>query len=468
MVIIVFIMLELMNIIWMDSALNLLITLPQFFIVLYYIIKGNLSLAFLLHVIFTLTGFNETSASYDGVMYSYAKFKVAGPVALSYINLIFLYYRSKSNLNLDEVETSLFWEFRKVMRLLLVIATSLGVVGMVLWGYRVDDYVTPFAYLCIGYLYVTMFVNLYNKSLLKDCYEYAFFLLVSAPFATFISFFILGIKASYSELDALIFNEEFMMAPTLFLCLLDHTKYKSLIICSLILYLFCVAAAGRGGFFLNISVAIICLLYMVFVLKRGGRFSMFLKFLFPLILVYIFPYIYSLKDANSLAGVKFNDYLSLVETLFSFDINKIDSDYIQASPYTRIAEIVNIIWCGLHNPFALFFGRGFGGQYTDISGMFNSINLDDGGGAFSIVAVRSGRYGYAHSSIPMILLWNGIWGIYLLFKLGFAFFKRIKFSAMYYPAFILFFYGFYFNPSLFLAVAFCLYGAEYKYKYEKE
>lgn len=455
-----FVILELVNIVLLDSYANLLLTIPQFLIVVYYIIKRDIRVAFLLHVVFTLTAFDSTSASFEGDMYSYSEFKLIGPLTLSYINTGMIWVQSKRYFN-SGVKSSLIIKFRNIVSILFLISTIIGIIGLCLFGYRIGDFVTPFIYLLVGLINLDIFVDLYNRKYLKHCYICALSLLIAAPFATFVSFFILNIKSSYGIFDALIFNEEFMMAPSM-LILLFKGEHKIYLLLSLLCYFACVASASRGGFFYIIAASLVCCIFLLYRTNTKKKIVTIVKMLVPVLIVTVFPLLNYFQEMESLAGVKFNDFLSLLSALFSFDQSLISSDNIQASPYTRIAEIVNVVECGIDEPLALFFGRGYGGQYYDVSHMFENIDLTDGGGAFSIEAVKSGKFGYAHSFLPMILLWNGVLGLFLLVRMGIQYLKKVKISPMFFAAFILFFYSFYFNPSIFIAVSFCLFGAEYK------
>ncbi len=464
---VLFVGLELLNICLMESVLNLLVTIPEVLIVLYCLfIKRDIKKAFLLHILFCLTGFDATSASSELDLISYTEVKLVGPLTLSYIilGLIWLSCLSRK----IKCDTScLLLKFRKVLFIFFVWGTFLGVLGALIYEHRLNDFIIPFIYLLPAILYIDTFLRLYDKDFVKDCYQYALLLVIAAPFATFISYFLLGRRASYGPFDALIYNEEFMMAPMLLLLLFFKVQHKVAIIASLCVYACCVAAAARGGFFLCIFASLLILVILLYSHRDlfTSVYSRVARIIIPIVLFFAITYVgFATSEAGvSLAGNKFNEMISMLQVLTTFNGGGVSLDDMSESPYTRIAEIFNIIDNGregFQGFLGLVFGKGFGGIYTDSTGMF--ANVDVSVGAFSEEVARSGRFGTVHSFLPSVLLYNGIIGLIMLFYLGWQYLKRIRMTPLLFAAFVLFFYSFYFNPSIFLATSFALVGAEYK------
>lgn len=156
------------------------------------------------------------------------------------------------------------------------------------------------------------------------------------------------------------------------------------------------------------------------------------------------------------------ELISLLEALFTIGSTGFTLTDISDSPYIRVAEVLNILDNGIRDPLGLIFGHGFGGVYTDSTGLFRNVDVSIGG--FPLEIINSGRYGTAHSFLPNTLLFNGLIGTYMLLKKGFMYLKNIKYSPLCFAGYFLFLYSFYFNTSLFLAATFALYAAEYDIK----
>lgn len=460
---VLFTLLETINIVFMESSLNLILTVPQIIIVLYYLYaKNDLYTAFLLHIIFILTGLDATSGSSEMQLMSYAKVKLFGPLTMSYIILGLIWLRTIS-LPIICKNNSLLLLFRKTLLFLLLSGVIIGIPGLFLFNHRLSDFILPFIYTFVGFLYADVFVRLCGPGFLNKCSNYAYTLLLSAPYATFITFFLLGIRAEYSVLDALIFNELFIMAPILIVFLLFNVRSRLLLLLSLAVYGMCVAAAGRGGMFLNILVASLFAVYYIYFDKgiRHKKSIRVLRIVIPILVIYgiIHVGVIEIEGGQSLAGNKINELVSLIEAAFMLRSTSFQLTDVAASPYIRIAEVLNVLDNGFKEPLCLIFGHGFGGVYTDSTRLFENVDVSAGG--FPMEVVNSGKFGTAHSFLPTTLLYNGLIGLFLIFYLGIKYIRKCKFTPFVYAAYILCFYSFYFNTSLLIASSFALFCAEY-------
>lgn len=465
---VLFTLLETINIVFMESSLNLLLTVPQIIIVLYYLYaKNDLYTAFLLHIIFILTGLDATSGSSEMQLMSYAKVKLFGPLTMSYIILGLMWLRVIKWPIVCQSQ-SLLLLLRKLFLYFFIFGVAIGIPGLIFYGHRVGDFILPFVYVLVGYIYSGIYIRICKPEYLKRCTNFVYILLISAPFATFITYFLLNIRATYSVFDALIYNEMFIIAPIMILLLFFNVKEKGWLILSLVVYLFCVTAAGRGGMFLNIFVSLIFALYYIYFVKdfRRTKVISILRTAIPILAFVGITYVgfVEVDGGQSLAASKINELISLLNAVTSLRSTSFVLTDISASPYIRVAEVFNIIDNGLREPLCLVFGHGFGGVYTDSTHLFENVDVADGG--FPIEVVNSGKYGMAHSFLPTTLLYNGLIGLCLLFSLGIKYIKRCKFSPYTYAAYILCFYSFYFNTSLLIGATFLLFCAENKLNYK--
>lgn len=463
---ILLILIELGNFYLLESPLNIMITAIEVVVVMSLMIRKDYPSALIFHVIFCLTGCDATSASSDAQLFSYPEIKLIGPLTLSYILLGMLWLANRKK-TIQAPKDSLLWGVRKLMSFFLIYGTGLGVLGLLIFNYRLNDFITAFIYIFVGYLYVDIFSRNYDDNYLHKCKNAAMSLLLTAPIVSFISYFLLNIRVSYSVFDALVFNEEFIMGAILILILFTDVKYKVAYMVSLTLYIVCLVIAGRGGFFLSLLICFLVLIYFTYFVPNSIlKYTKYLRIIFPIFIIVggsaIVSFFLSIEGGQSLAGNKVMELISLLEALFTIGSTGFTLTDISDSPYIRVAEVLNILDNGIRDPLGLIFGHGFGGVYTDSTGLFRNVDVSIGG--FPLEIINSGRYGTAHSFLPNTLLFNGLIGTYMLLKKGFMYLKNIKYSPLCFAGYFLFLYSFYFNTSLFLAAAFALYAAEYDIK----
>lgn len=461
-----FVMLELGNIVLMESSLNLLITIPEALYVLYILFKqGNIRRALLLHVAFCLTGFDATATDSEMQLYSYPEAKLVGPLTLSYVILGLIWTQSLKLPIRSYVKNTLIYRFRKTILIIMAYGFGVGFIGLMLFQYRFNDFITPFVYICVGFVFLDVIVKLYDYDFLKKCYQYSFCLIVASPLATFISFFLLNVRTTYSIYDSLISNEIFGFCPALLLFLIMKDKCnKTLLWIGLITFFACIFVAGRGAAFYDLAGCFFIIALLVYSKSPVIRpiYSKILTIGLPLGLIALVSYSHIMELGDSLGTRKLSELFSMFEALGSVSTAGMDITGISESPYVRIAEALNILDNGLNNIFGLLFGYGYGGFFTDSTHLFQNATLLD---AYPQEYINTGRYGAAHSFLPTILLYNGVIGFILIAHLGVSYLKKTKYTPLAFVSFSLFFHGFYFNTLAILAAAFILFAAEYKIEY---
>lgn len=457
------VMLGLINVVFMESYANLILTLPEALLVLYLLlIRKDIEDSLILHVVFCLTGFDATSGSTELQLMSYPEVKLFGPITLSYVILGLIWVIAVQKPIVKEYKKTMIFRFRRVMIILMLYGILAGILGLYFLGYRFGDFIIPLVYTSTGFVLLDIFVRINSTTFLEKCYYCSLYLLISAPIVAFTCFFILNIRADYSGLDALLYNEAFMLFPALLLVYFYKEPHKPLITCSIVLYFICVMTAGRGGFFFNIAASFFIAVFLVYFAKetRDTNAAKVGRITIPVMVIALVTYIGTMDFSLNLGTRKLNELISMFEALGTVTAAGVDITGISDSPYIRIAEFLNILDNGISHPFGLLFGRGYGGYYTDSTHLFENVDVSLGG--FPMEVVNSGKYGTAHSFLPVILLYNGLLGLFLICKLGISYLKKIKYSPLVFAAFTLFFYSFYFNPSLFMAASFSLYAAESK------
>ncbi len=459
--------LELANMLFVGSLLNLIIAFPEVIFVLFILfVKNDPKKALLWHVLFCLTGFDATFSDEEPIIYSYPEVKLFGPLTISYIVLGLIWIRVITNPIKIEVKQTLLFKFRKTMLILMLYGLIVGFLGILFDGYRFGDFITPFVYIFVGYIFLDILIRLYDKQFLEKSFGYAFCLLVASPIATFISFFFLNLSVEYSIYETLITNEVFGFCPILMLFFVFKEKNNKLLLYTgLITYFICAFTAGRGGTFLDIAACFAIIAYIVYA-KKGLVRPLYRKLLIvgiPFAVIGIVSYSQIMDVSTNLATVKISELFSMFQAMGTITSSGLDISGISESPYVRIAEVLNVLDNGLHNIFGLFFGYGYGGYYTDSTHLFEAVPLT---GAFPQEYINSGRYGAAHSFMPTLLLYNGLIGLTMTSVLCFRYLKNIKYTPLAFAAFNLFFHSFYFNTSIIIGAAFILFAAESRIVYQ--
>ena len=150
--------LEIANMMLMGSSFNMLICVPEFLIVLYFILKKNVGTAFLLHIIFSLTTFSVSFALHDDTLMSYSSLKLFGPFTISYIllGLIWIMLLSKP---IKAPHYSLIYLTRKLCILVFIISSVITIFGVFFLNYIFTHIIGPFLYMGICVLYLDIFVR---------------------------------------------------------------------------------------------------------------------------------------------------------------------------------------------------------------------------------------------------------------------------------------------------------------------
>lgn len=465
--ILLFVVLESANMLFMESSFSILITIPQIGIVLYLLIKNDIEGALLWHLVFNLTACDLNTTDDDIEMLSYPAIKLIGPLTISYIILGLIWLKSL-RIRVNIPKYTLFNRFRKVIWLFIGCGTIMGGVGL-LSGFTISNFIPPFRYMLVAVLLIDIFSRLYNAQFLQRCYQLAICLLIASPIVSVLSFYFFELSYSYSVFESFLANALFVLAPCMILFLLYKTTrfVKISMLVSLVCFFMLTAVAARGSQFITLGVALIIIVYLVYFCRNKRDFVSisFFRFLLPICGVAFFFYgSFMLTNVGeNLASNKFSQFISLFSIFGAGGGSIIQLDEIGTSPYIRVAEVLNVIDNGLHNPFYLILGQGYGGYYTDSLGLFDGIDLS--AGAFNDDAIRVGKFSTAHSMYPNVLLFHGLIGFFLIVKLGILYLKNIHYTPLIYAAFVLLLYSLYYNVPLMNACVLFLFASERKIRY---
>ena len=450
------------NVIFLDSPVGLVLSLAQYALVIYYFLKNDIHTAFFFHVIFTVSCVNGGLIIIDQ-SFSYAKVKLFGPFTLNYIMLGIMWIRTL-NFTVRVDNKSLLLSFKKMVQLFIVVGSLVGFIGLAIdEGYKVKYLIDSLLYVVVAYFYVDIFIKLYNKTYSKQFAISTVCMLAASSISAVITFYLFGVSAEYSVDESFISNPIYHMTPCLVIGLfqLRDFRLKTIAALALIFYVASAIIMSRGATYLTMFVALLLLIYLVY-FKKSKKDSSFryLKPLLPILLVVGIPMILNaILSSGEISGNKLNQFLSLFSLLDFNEGLQSRLALVGRSPYIRIAQIIEIFNEGLDKIITLIIGNGYGSYYTDSMGLFRGIDLSLG--VFPDDMIYSGKFYKAHNVISCTLLYNGLIGLFYMFKLGFSYLKSIDKTFLVFAGFSLFLYGFYFDTVALVSCSMALFGAEY-------
>lgn len=439
---------------------SLIFSLPEFLIVLYYTIKGKFVAAMKYHIIFLIT---SCGALYNGIenleLYNYAKLKIFSIIPIHFIISFFILIRLVLNKRYkirSKVKTTDFYVFYFMMKVFTIFGLTFGIIGLILGKYKFDGFLTYGTYSLYIYINSAILVRLFHKNI-KDflyCYTPIFIIISMIP-----SLITLCSKIEmYSTYLA-------YFGCLLFLPFIYEKKYKLSLLFFLI-YVLCNILIQTSG---KIIIQVIILFMIAFALlfskkiqhqnpfrvKKILYITCSLVLLLP-ILIFFFGSIFITKDSNFLWK------LYSAGTMFAAILDPSKLSEVAPSPYVRLVEFLNIFYEDLYNPLYLFFGRGFGGYYTDQLNLFQHITLTED--AFSKDMLESGVYHYAHDAFVSIPMLHGVLGLFLWLYVIARYVIHSVNNYLKLVAIPFLFLAFYFDSLLGMTAMFLLYASEHKIK----
>lgn len=456
-----FTLITLINIVFMKSSALLAVTLPEYLLVLYFILKNDYQKALYWHIVFTVVCVNAGTVIIEGSL-SYAKIKLVGPLTLNYI-LLGIMWLLVRHLPVRVERSSLLLKARNIFEYFIIFGSLVGCLGFVVDdNYMIKYFIDILLYVVIAFLYVDMLIRLYSEKMSKLFAVSTLCMITASTVAVLLSFFVFGVSTEYSVDDSFINNPIYYISPCLLIAFFQvkNLQLKLISLIGIIFYGVGSVIISRGSTFLATFVALLLLIYMVYFKRKKIHGRIIIKTILPAILIIGIPlFLEVIISSGTVSNTKFEQFKSLLK-LFDFSTSFPGrlAD-VERSPYIRIAEVLDVIDNGLNNILTLVIGRGYGGYYTDSLNLFSGIDLSNG--AFPYEMIMTGRFYKGHSVYPTALLYNGLIGLVFLLRMGLMYLKNIDKTFLVFSGFMLFMYGFYFDPVALVSNIMALYGAEY-------
>ena len=409
------------------SPINLLITIPQFVYVLHLVQKKKYEQAVYFHLIFIATSFSynlsENALDSLGVdsltSYNYSKFKIAS-IPLFFINtVVILVVLNKNKYCIsNQARKSDFYKFYIFLKYTFISGAILGFIGLLCFGYFLEGFITYGSYAFFLLVTAYMLLLLYNSELSKKLYE-------AIPILLIVSIIVLVLL----EFGGLPYIGSAYITYFSAL-LLPYSLYEKRVvvpIITLLIYMVFNLIIGTGGktiiHFIMIFIAVFFITFNKKIPVSLRKIKKYRMFYYMLIVLLPICGIYILSNAMGDRESNFMYKLHNVQTMFGFVFGLNGIYGIDRSPYIRIAEFLNIMYEDLYNPFYLLFGRGFGGYYEDVLGLFNAVDISYS--TFSNEQIIAKKYYTAHDAFVSIPMINGIIGMYLWIKTILSYMKNV-------------------------------------------
>lgn len=453
------------NVLFYDNpSVSLFLTILQLLYLVILLLTGEIRVALLFHLLFSILSFDQSTMALDeGVMYSYAKLKALGPVSFFHIITFFIWFLTFKNFKFRP-QNSLLYEIQKTMLILCALGTIIGGIGLVLWNYPLEYFIDPLRYIIPGILICDTFLLLYKNEYIRLFYYASIYLLIASCISAFLTFFVFNMKVEYSVDETFISNEMYYLFPSILvgIIMIKNKEIQYWMIFSIILFFVNMLGGGRGMTILTTIMALSFMVYVIYFCKDSVNVvGKVMRGALPFVVLIVLSIGLTISGSDL-----FNRKLEQVISLFGMFWG--DGDFterllnVSSSPFIRIAEFINMLDQGIDNIPSLIFGRGYGGGYTDSTGLFTFVRLENG--AFSDEMIASGIFYKAHSAIPCSMLYNGLIGLFFIFKMSWKYAKKVHENFLAFGGFILFIYTFYFNPLFLVSGLFLCFGAEYQLK----
>lgn len=451
------------NILTIGSPLGILISIPQYIIVLKNLFSGDIRNAVLLHFAFILL-----SVSSQGVygmfdtqnfsMYNYGTIKLIGPIRACYlINILMVFIIVTGNRK--QVRKTLYSRLFNIMLYLAISGIIVGFGGLLLNPYysfmaMMDNCIYMFVLLSSMYILLHMM----DEGTVKSAYYICLIVIMVGPVVGALGYSFLHITSSYGMYDIVVNIESAYFGALLIYGLL-YVRQKTFLYFSIIAFLYVSFFSIGGKSIFGIAFCFMSLAYILIFDKETKlnypKSSRILRPCLIVLLIFIVPILLPMLG-DSFAAYKLTSALSM----FSGNL-----DDISRSPFIRVASLINILYEGIQNPLVFLFGNGYGGYFEDHFNYFVGLDLEKG--AWGAEEVATGRFHSGHDTMVSVPLFNGFIGVCLLIKICWQYIKRIKYNYLGAVAFLWILLVFYSNTILAYVGVFLLFASEYNLGLER-
>lgn len=449
------------------NVLNLVVTIPELLVIVYYLANKKTTDALLWHTIFFVTSFsnvftedflflNNISSS---VSYNYANLGFHGIRLSLVVTFIIIAVQSTRKRIPTIAKKSLFYKLYKFLLFSTATGFILGGFGLLLLGYSFSNllYYGYYILFCLGF---TLSYLYEYESPLKDYLYQAVPYIIALAVGFDFACSLLGLKENLLVIGATGLSAYcFILIPLL---LFQKKSIPILAVLGMQLYMLSVHTSGKQLYSLIfLFIATIVLSFSKSVKGGIGKMNRAKIWIVAVLVLVGYPMLQSTLSSTAETNEGNLEWkMNSVESLTNFFIGKGDMNDVSASPYIRLAELSNIVYEDIRNPVFLLFGRGFGGYYRDELGLFNGFDLANG--AFSKEEIRTGKFSSGHDTFVTVPMLNGFIGFFMLLSLIIGTCKKSPQNYLYLTSLMFLMLWFYYDILMGGIGVMLLFAAEHK------
>jgi len=455
------------NLILNASSTNLIVSILQYIIVFYYLLKKDLKRAVFLHFLFLVTspsllGFDDLEIK---LSYNYAKMKLYGNFSFSLLVsfLLFIVSYIKRPVIPDQVKVTLFYKLYEFIFIIGSIGFVFGIFGLAFLSYYIEGFIGYFSYIFVVFINASILIYNYSDKLIKKFYQNSILILAASPIAS-ILLFTLGFSREHYGQDSF-YSSELSFFSVILLAGLFHEKKIATLILSLTCFftVLLMAISGKAIFLFFIVLTVCIFLSNDSQIKKKYKirteiFTGVVIIFFLLSSVFL-TYIYS-NDKYIFLQTKIYQFTSMFNVFYD------GLDSVANSPYVRLASLTNIMYEHIQNPITFIFGNGYGGYYEDhfnFFSIFESLEY-----AFPDESVKDGKFYYGHDTLVTVPFLNGLLGLFLLLSIVFKYIKAVKKNFLSLACIPFLLLAFYFNTQFGIIGVMLLFASEWRINAEKQ
>lgn len=447
------------NILTLSSPLTLLITVPEYVVVIYLLMKNDIRKSVLYHFTFVMLSLSAQGTlgmfeSQNFMLYNYGTIKLVGPVRACYaMNIVFCMTLLGRGIKL--AKNTLFFRLYKTLGFMCISALLIGAGGLLFNRYySFESFVGYGIYAFVILSSMFILTRIASKNFIKDAYNMVLAGIMAGISGSFICY-ISGMVVSHYSVYDIAYVADVTFISLVLMVGIPYIENKLLLYVNLIIYAMMTMSStgGKGVFGLIFCLGVLC--YLLFFDKStNNRLKKTSRLLRPLVVVLgVGAIVYFVQNLSSMSMTSYK--VESAVSMVSGDLNN-----MSLSPYVRVASFLNILYDGLSNPLSLIFGNGYGGYFEDNLHLFSGMDLSNG--AFKDEVIASGKFTSGHDAMVTVPLFNGLLGFYFLLKICWLYIKKIPQNYMCSIAFLWLFLVFYFNTIFAMIGLFGLLAAENK------
>lgn len=404
------------------SAVGIVYSYFQAFLVVLALLRGKLFRAILLHLVFVLTSLEwPADLALRPQIYTYRTVSIFG-VSISTIVLSFLFLEVAFKRGIHfRLTRGQMWFLTLIFSAILT-----GFFGLVFSDYRLPYFIADLQYWTVLIMSAGLGFAFFsaNESGVSTFENVLLFVLCSRSLVSFFGSLLGFQKGMYGGIATFTYDAIDLLITFIILTVLEETRGKAskffISLCWFLGLAKTLLFGGSGKGILLLAFVLVVLFTSMVSRKSSLLARSSAVILIIIAIIFFFLVMPTLLERNLLLSIKYNQALSILSPSWITD-----PYVLAASPRDRVLEFYNTAAYYSQHPLFIIAGRGFGGYFEDDA--FYNYTASDAGG-YSTFEVKTRKFANPHESLNVIFLKFGITGIlvWLSFLRKFIGFKKYQ------------------------------------------